>query len=549
MKVALIYIIACYSLLIACNNQTDSRNSNNSQPKSEKKISSRDESINTSNSYSDLFFDSTALENFIKQKKIDDSIAGRMRSFYNARNYQFAWFSSDGLTEQARGFWNLHDYATTYEGDSSLKDKTLQRKMDNLIAEDDLSISASDKSFINTELTLTRHFIQYMLSNYEKGYVKRKEMEAFIPRKKEDALSLADSFINKKHKDDKYFEDVNPSYKALKEQLGKYYPIAKQGGWPQINTSKKMLKKGVSAPEIVLIKKRLQITNDMPGIDTSRVFNDTLELAVKNFQSRHGYKPTGIINDSLVKEMNVPAIKRLQQILMNMNRMRWLANQPTGNMIVVNIPEFVLHVYEGERKAFDIDVVVGKEGHNTMMFNGDLNQVVFSPYWNVPSNIVEKEILPEMDKNSNYLEKQNMEITGKDEDGLPVIRQKPGGKNALGRVKFLFPNSFNIYFHDTPVKSLFEKDKRAYSHGCIRLKEPEKMANYVLRNQPEWTPEKIDEAMNSGEQKFVKVKEPIPVVVTYYTAWVDENGQLNFRDDIYGHDERLAQKMFGQASV
>ena len=130
------------------------------------------------------------MEKFIEQKKLDDSIARRMRSFYNARNYQFAWFSSDGFTEQARGFWNLHDYATTYEGDSSLKDETLQRKMDHLIAENDLSVSASDKSFINTELMLTRHFIQYMLKNYEKGYVKRKEMEAFVPRKKQD-LQLA----------------------------------------------------------------------------------------------------------------------------------------------------------------------------------------------------------------------------------------------------------------------------------------------------------------------------------------------------------------------
>jgi murein L,D-transpeptidase YcbB/YkuD len=543
MKVVFIYAFICCGLFVRCNNHGNPQEEGN-EPKTEKKISSRDKSISTSNSYSDLFFDSTALENFIKQKKIDDSIARRMRSFYNARNYQFAWFSSDGFTEQARGFWNLHDYATTYEGDSSLKDKTLQRKMDHLIAEDDLSINASDKSFINTELTLTWHFIQYMLNNYEKGYVKRKEMEAFIPRKKQDVLALADSLINKKHKDEKYFEDVNPSYKALKEQLVNYYTIARQGGWPQINTSKKTLKKGISAPEIAVIKKRLQLTNDMPAIDSSQVFNDTLELAVKNFQTRHGNKPTGIITDSLIKEMNVPAIKRVEQILMNMDRMRWLANQPTGNMIIVNIPEFVLHVYEGTRKVFDIDVVVGKEGHNTMMFNGDLNQVVFSPYWNVPSSIVEKEILPEMDKNRNYLEKENMEITGTDEDGLPVIRQKPGAKNALGRVKFLFPNSFNIYFHDTPVKSLFAKDKRAYSHGCIRLKEPEKLANYVLRNQPEWTPEKIEEAMNSGDQKFVKVKQPIPVVVTYYTAWVDANGQLNFRDDIYGHDEHLAEKMF-----
>src|SRR5258705_286001 len=148
MRVVFICAITCCSLFITCGNHTDSPDGGG-QPKNEKKISSRDGSISTSNSYSDLFFDSTALENFIKQKKIDDSIARRMRSFYNGRNYEFAWFSSDGLTEQARGFWNLHDYATTYEGDSLLKDKTLQRKMDHLIAEDDLSVNASDKSFIN----------------------------------------------------------------------------------------------------------------------------------------------------------------------------------------------------------------------------------------------------------------------------------------------------------------------------------------------------------------------------------------------------------------
>ena len=352
-----------------------------------------DPGITKDNSYSDLFLDSAALANFFTQNKVPDSISRRLRSFYNARNYQFAWFSSDGLTEQARGFWNLHDYVTTYDNDSSLKDKKLQKKMDRLIADDEFSVSASNKDFINTELTLTEHFITYMLNNYEKGYVKRKEMERFIPRKKEDPLALADSLINKKHKDDKYFEDVNQSYKGLKDQLGKYLTIARNGGWPQINSIKKSLKKGASSPDIAIIKKRLAITGDMPGNDTSQVFDDTLAMAVKNFQSRHGFNETAIISDSLIKEMNVPAIKRVEQLLMNMDRMRWLANNPSGNLIVVNIPEFVLHVYEGKQKVFDIDVVVGKEGHSTMMFNGDLNQVVFSPYWNVPPSIVAKEIL------------------------------------------------------------------------------------------------------------------------------------------------------------
>ena len=164
---------------------TDPTGSNTEKvTKEEKNISKRDESITPSNSYSNLFLDSSALGNFITQNKIDDSIARRLQSFYNTRNYQFAWFSSNGLTEQARGFWNLHDYVTTYEDDSLLKDKKLQKKMDRLIAEDELSVSDSNKDFINTELTLTQHFIMYMLNNYEKGYVKRKEMERFVPRKK-----------------------------------------------------------------------------------------------------------------------------------------------------------------------------------------------------------------------------------------------------------------------------------------------------------------------------------------------------------------------------
>jgi len=542
MKNILFLVIIC-ALIISCNDNATMRTGATHADSTTKNISSRDRSITPSNSYSDLFFDSSMLEKYFKEKKVPDSIASRIRSFYNTRNYEYAWFTSDGLTEQARGFWNLHDYVTTYDVDTSLKNKALQKRMDNLIAQDTLSVSAKDKSFLNTELTLTQHLILYILHNYEKGYVKRKEMERFIPRRKENPLAFADSLLNKKHKDEKYFEDVNTSYKALKDQLKKYVEIAKNGGWPQITAGKKKLKKGVASPEISVIKKRLELTGDMPGGDTTQRFNDTLEIAIKNFQQRHGYKPTGVISDSLIKQMNVPAQQRVEQILMNMDRMRWLTNEPNGNLIVVNIPEFVLHVYEGKQKAFDMDVVVGKEGHNTMMFNGDLNQVVFCPYWNVPSSIVTHEILPEMDKHPDYLAKQDMEVTG-EEDGVPVIRQKPGPKNALGKVKFLFPNSFNIYLHDTPVKSLFEKDKRAYSHGCIRVREPEKLAQYVLRNQPEWTPEKIEEAMNSNEQKFVKVKDPIPVLITYYTAWVDENGQLNFREDIYGHDTDLASKMF-----
>ncbi|MDQ3844558.1 MAG: L,D-transpeptidase family protein [Bacteroidota bacterium] len=549
MKYLIIYSVTLCHLFVfaSCQNvegSTQNREDNTGDNKEKvKKITARDRSITRDNSYSDLFLDSIAVETFIKEKKIADSIARRMRSFYNARNYQFAWFNSEGLTEQTRGFWNLHDYVTTYGSDTTLKEKALQKKMDRLIVEENLRMNAADKATQQTELTLTQHFIQYMLNNFEKGYVKRKEMERFIPSKKTDVLYQADSLLNKKHKDDKYFEDVNENYGALKNQLGKYFNIAKQGGWQPISISGKSLKKGMSTPAVAALKKHLYLTGDLPVADSTQVFNDTLETAVKSFQARHGYTPDGVVGPAILKELNVPAEARLQQILMNMERMRWMPNEPQGNLIVVNIPEFVLHVYEGKKKAWDMNVVVGKEGHNTMMFTGDLNQIVFSPYWNVPQSIVEKEILPAMQKDPDYLTKQNMEIIG-NEGGLPVIRQLPGPKNSLGRVKFLFPNSFNIYFHDTPAKSLFSRDKRAYSHGCIRLGEPEKMAQYLLRDNPEWTPEKIEEAMNSDKEKYVRLKHPVPVFITYYTAWVDDNGQLNFREDIYKHDESLAKKIF-----
>ncbi|HEV7621679.1 MAG TPA: L,D-transpeptidase family protein, partial [Flavisolibacter sp.] len=306
---------------------------------------------------------------------------------------------------------------------------------------------------------------------------------------------------------------------------------------------KKSMKKGASLPGIVILKRRLQISGDMPGKDTTQLFDDALENGIRSFQSRMGYTPDGIVTATLIKDLNVPVQKRIEQLLINMGRMRWMTTEPSGQLIVVNIPEFVLHVYEGKNKAFDMNVVVGKDGHNTTIFTGNLNQIVFSPYWNVPPSIVQKEIIPGLRKNPNYLEDHNMEQTGT-EDGLPVIRQKPGEDNSLGKVKFLFPNSFNIYFHDTNAKSLFSKDKRAYSHGCIRISEPEKMANYLLRNNPEWTPDRINEAMNSGQEQFVKLNKQVPVLITYYTAWVDEKGQLNFRDDIYSHDKALASRMF-----
>lgn len=506
-----------------------------------KKVTDRDYSIDATTAYNNVFLDSMAMESYIESRQLSDKkIARRIRSFYNARNYQYAWFAPSGLTEQARFFWNQYDYAVTHLKDSSLVNSGFYKKADAYLSQEKVVFNSKDSGMLQTEFGFTEHFIRYINSTYEKGYVKRKEQEKFIPIKKMYPMVMADSLLNKKHKDEKYYEDVNPMYAALKKQLGVYCNIARFGGWPEIPVIKGSLKKDASDPAIPMVKKRLQLTGEMPGKDSSAIFTDTLEQAVKKFQHSLGYKQTGILSAGLIKDMNVSADKRVQQILINMDRMRWMPQQPKGNLIIVNIPEFMLHVYDGNQSVFDMVVVVGKVGNNTMMFNGDLSYLVFSPYWNVPQSIIKNEILPAIARNPGYLERKNMERNGNG------IRQRPGPGNALGKVKFIFPNSFNMYFHDTPSKGFFNEDKRAFSHGCIRLSEPQKMAEWLLRNEPEWTREKIVAAMNRTSEQMVKLKQPVPVFIIYYTAWVDNEGNLQFRDDVYKHDAELAAKMFDQ---
>lgn len=538
-------IIFLCTLFFSCNNKNEKVTRLPKEAmESDWKMSPRDYSINKSNAYSDIFLDSLKLEAYITKKKLNDTLSRRIRSFYNVRNFQFAWFDSKGFMDHTLNFWNLHEYYNICSDDSNLDDKALKKRMDALLTETSFKVRETDNGFANTELTLTEHFIHHILTNYEKGAIRRREMERFIPLQKHDAMLLADSMLSKKHKDNKHYSDINQPYKLLSEQMQKYYTIVKNNGYEPIVIKEKRLQKGAATPTVLAVKKRLGITGELQEGDTSMMFSENLVVAVKTFQNSHGLLETGIITPGLVKVMNVPAIQRLKQLLINMDRMRWIPTDPEGNLLIVNIPEFVLHVFEGKKQVFKMPVVVGKEGHNTTIFTGNINQVVFSPYWNVPPNIVRKEIVPAMRQNSGYLKSNNMEQTGIDEDGVPIIRQLPGADNSLGKVKFLFPNNYDIYFHDTPAKELFNQEKRAYSHGCIRLSDPVKMANYLLRNQKEWTPDKVNIAMNSGVEKVVKLTNEVPVLITYFTAWVGGNGLLNFRDDVYGKDTKLIGKRF-----
>jgi len=533
----------------------------------------RDESITRENSYSDLFLDSAALENYVKKENIPGDVANKMRNFYLVRNNQFAWFTSKGMTEQARGLWSLYGSENKQSKDEPAA--KVAERMDSLMTSDSLaygrsfssntdsasakkdsvalvgemavfdtaSFSAADTSLVQTELALTAQLVHMTGDN--KGVVTAENYLWLVPRKKMDAMQLADSLLHKQ-KDSALWQG-NAQYAALKQNLNQYYTAAQGDGWPVISSAAG-LRKGTKSPAVTALKKRLAATGDYNVADTSNVFTDSLAMAIRSVQEQFGQRATGEATDSLVQELNVPAAQRVQQILVNMNRVLWMPQASDSIEINVNIPSLDLVVYRDTAMVMKMPVIVGKEGTGTMAFRDQITQVVFSPYWNIPENIVQREIKPKMEKDSGYLRKNHMEIV-KQDDSLPQIRQLPGKDNALGRVKFMFPNSFDIYLHDTPNRDLFKQKNRALSHGCIRVANPDSLAHFILRDQPEWTPEKITQAMNGDKEQKVDVKKPVPVVITYYTAWSGKNGKLNFRKDVYGYDKRTAEKMFTNAAL
>jgi L,D-transpeptidase YcbB len=277
--------------------------------------------------------------------------------------------------------------------------------------------------------------------------------------------------------------------------------------------------------------------------------------AIRVFQEHHAITPTGTIDAATRAAMSVPLEERIEQVKVNLERWRWMPDDLGARHLLINIPYYHLQAREDGKVVSDIRVVVGKPGHETPVFSGVMETVVFSPYWNIPDSIVEGETAPAMAKDPRYLERNNMEIlrvTGsgdakvvnpKDVDWDDVealkqlaFRQKPGSNNALGHVKFLFPNEFNVYLHDTPADALFARPGRAFSHGCVRLEEPEVLAKYVLRDDAAWSDALIQDAMNAGVEKHVRLKTSLPVHITYFTAWVDDHGGLHFQPDVYGYD-------------
>ncbi len=325
--------------------------------------------------------------------------------------------------------------------------------------------------------------------------------------------------------DSNYFQKMEIKLQQVKSD---YLKIEAEKNWTIIPKIKNKLQVGDSANSIIQIKNNLKKTGDYLGSDRSFYFNEDLKRAIINFQKRVGMDQNGIINNELIFKINITVDFVLKQIESSIKTLSDLSKNGSSNFIYVNIPAFHLQVFKNNMPQIEMKVIVGKFKNQTPRFNTNLNAVVVCPYWNVPKSIEQKEILPLLKKNPSYLEKHDMEWSS------GIIRQRPGPTNSLGRIKFIIPNRYSVFMHDTPIKSLFEKRIRMFSHGCIRLNDAKKLALYLLQQEENWDSVRLENAIKDNKEKLIELKTPIPVYVSYLTVWVDEKGILQLRDDIYG---------------
>ena len=505
------------------------------------KVVERDTTITQETSYNNLFFDSIQLTYFLEEDSVFHNFQEQFFNFYKQRNYEYAWFDSAGLSEQAHNFYNLLKITATELHDSSLLKPILINHFKNF--SNKKTNNFFKKDLLKTELLLTGQFFQYAEKVYKGIDLDASELGWFIPTKKINIATLLDTVLIHKAKDPKLYVPFNSQYHKLEERLFYYYKIQQQYPSDSIILTKKSIAFGDTSILIYSIKNRLNLLGDLAVNDSTNLYDSSLLIAVKQFQNRYGLSVSSNISKTFIDKLNTPIHSLIEQILINLERARWLPQEKDSNYFLVNIPEFKLHVFDSTVNVWDMNVIVGKSATSTVIFNGNLKYIVFSPYWIIPANIVKNEILPSIKKDKNYLDKNNMEQYGMS-NGIPMIRQKSGPTNALGLVKFLFPNSYEIYFHDTPNKNYFSATNRSLSHGCIRLSEPKKFASYLLRNDSTYTESKIDSLMNLPKEKWVSLPTSVPVFIVYFTTWVDKDGLLNFRNDIYGHDEKMKMKMF-----
>jgi murein L,D-transpeptidase YcbB/YkuD len=476
-----------------------------------------------------------------------------VRAFYEARQYQAAWTDDEGFLPRGQALVTALRQAdeegldlASYHGDEipALLERAKGDVQQDLPVGDLLG---------NLDLLLTEAYLRYTTDVLQGTIDPGAEgLDWKVPR--EDAT---DAVLLNRLLDDEDFDAALaelrpqvPFYEGLREALPRYREVVAKGGWGTISAGE-AIGPGDRGARVAQLRNRLIAEGDpveAPLAQTTGpadVFDDRLAQAVKHFQDRHGLAEDGAAGGETLKAMNVPAEERLQSIKLNLDRWRWLPRELGSHYVLVNVAGFEMAVMKDNAPAIAMKVVVGKTGNETPIFRDTLEQIVVNPYWNVPPNIYREEIAPAMQRDPGYLARNNMEMVGR--GGNVGVRQRPGPKNALGEVKFLFPNDHDVYMHDTPADALFNRQSRAFSHGCIRLERPRDLAYYLFEHAAGKTRADYDR-MRGGGEKWVKLTEKLPVYVVYFTAWPGQDGSIGFYQDIYRRDarvEKVASAAFG----
>jgi L,D-transpeptidase YcbB len=489
------------------------------------------------------------------------------KEFYDAAGVTLPWMDRGKPSAQARAIIQSLKNAA----DKGLRPEDYDGpQWDERLAEFDRSAAVTESDLVKFDLALTVSTMRY-ISDLHIGRVnprmfhfgldidqKQIDLSEFLRQKLVGAANV-----------DAILETVEPPfpiYRRTQDALKKYMEFARLDDGELLPVSSRPIKPGNSYAGVPRLARLLAVLGDLPaGHEDARGegnYQGVLVDAVKHFQRRHGLEPNGILDTPTIKKLNTPVSRRVTQLQLAMERIRWLPHQFERPPIVVNIPEFRLYAVNAEyRTVFTMNVVVGKAyGHQTPVFANEIRSVIFRPYWNVPQSILDAELIPDLEKNPSYLSENAYEIVDKDERVVtkgPVskedeaqlragklrVRQTPGPQNALGLIKFEFPNMYDVYMHGTPAKQLFSRSRRDFSHGCIRVEDPVALAKWVLQGIPEWNEDSIRAAMNGEETMEVKLKEPIPVLIFYTTAVVLEGEEPHFFDDIYGLDADLERAL------
>ncbi|MBU0697138.1 MAG: L,D-transpeptidase family protein, partial [Bacteroidetes bacterium] len=502
----------------------------NSIPKASKVI------MGNFNPASGINIDSAAIIDFIADKPLFKEFEDDFIAVYQNTDFNYLWYDKKGLIVTANAL--IANLGRTDE-EGVITSVPYKTQLDSLL--ETTNPEKYKKPDINMELMLTGEYFYYAKNIWKGSLISKADSVGwYVPKKKLSYSNLLEDNLSKGVLSETDVKIIRIQYDGLKKGLAHYRDIEKRGNEIVLPALKKrtIIHVGDSSELISQLKERLNQLGNLKENKTEGKADANVIVALMDFKNTHGLNADSIVDSETIQELNVSAKKRVEQIMVNMERCRWLpAQNNTDEFIVVNIPEYKLVYYQNDSVVLRSNVVVGKPMTKTVIFSGNISYIVFSPYWYVPQSIIRNEVVPGMNRNSNYLAKHNMEWNGGN------VRQKPGASNSLGLVKFIFPNSNNIYLHDTPAKSLFGESSRAFSHGCIRVAKPEELANRILVQAPEWTPEKIHAAMHAGKERKVVLKKKIPVYICYFTSFIGANGELNFRPDIYKRDEQLLNMM------